>query len=207
MNKRILVCIIGACVVAVLGISGVAFSKNKVDTRAWGQANKEAINDTTVALTINGQDYLLSGYNSYRMGLQQAQGDFTEQEILEKYIRKEVIQQEVERRGLTVSEEELNSYTEKQWQAYENVPEIKKLIDEYIEGAGITLAQHKESSKELYRRALLAEKLKDEILSERTQKFSGDSQSDGEYFDLFVENLVYGADVEIVDSNLKEIAN
>lgn len=206
MSKKKLRMIGLICVISVVVVAVVYSSKN-INFFRWGEEN--AINaavPTDVVARVNGVDILRSKFISYKVGLTNASGNFSDEEILNKLIKQEIIMQEIERLGYTVTEEEVTKFNDERFALLKEYPEAYQMVKDYADGMGITMEEYKEMSREISRIALLSNKYKEDIMNEyeknntmeNTDSAQQKAQKAEKYFNDKIEMLMNTATIEII---------
>lgn len=207
MNKKILGIVVLICVVSAF-VVGVYASKN-VNFFQWGEeiARINEKTSTDVVAKVNGVDIPRSKFDSYKAGLANANGSFSDEEILNKLIEQEVIMQEIVRLGYTVTESEVTKFNDERFALLEEDSNAYQIVKDYVDGLGITMEEYKEMSKEVSRTALLANKYKADVMSEYVNNtagattFSAQQRAERfeEYFNNKIETLSNAATIEIIE--------
>ena len=101
---------------------------------------------------------------------------------------------EAERRGLSVSQEEVDSEFAAQKKNYEEFPEVQAYIDEYCKAAGITLDDYYAAIQDQLPRVILRQKLRNalgqEYCAEHGLEFT--KVNPPEQMQTYVENYLDG---------------
>lgn len=207
MKKKIFSITLSLCLISALVVCGVYASKNMAFFE-WGKQNTEIneISDSTIVAKVNGIGISKSKFDSYKIGLSNASVDFSDEQILDKLIEQEVIMQEINRMGYTVTDSEVNAFNNERFAILDEDPAAYQIVKDYIDGLGITMDDYKEMSKEISRTALLANKYKADLMKEfekSNSKFSMYSMSKRvekfeEYFDKKINELSKNAKIEIM---------
>lgn len=207
MKKKIWISIIVVLILLAV-TAGIVFANSNVNLKEWGKllsgnSQKEEITTESIA-NVNDKPISKDKFENYKISLSYASGDFSDEEILDKLITQEVIMQEIERRGITVTEQEINTFNDERFALMEQDPSLYEITKDFVDGKGITMEEYKEESKEISRQALLANKLRDEMVVEYQDKSSDDksapSQQDfQEYFNNYISDLKEEATIEIVE--------
>lgn len=206
MKKKILG--LSLVVSVVLILTGIVYANKNLDFFKLGEDVKK-INETTtldIVAKVNGVEIPKSKFDTYKAGLMKANGTFTDEEILDKIIEQEVIIQEIERLGYSVTEEEVNKFNDERFALMDDDPQAYQIIKDYVDGLGITMDEYKEKSKEISRLALLANKYKEEKLKEYenensqvvTYSNAEEVEKFEDYFNENIEQLKEKANIEIV---------
>ena len=90
-------------------------------------------------------------------------GQLTDYDIVNQIVLNYIMQDEAEIMGLTPSSEEIEAFVEDQKTIYENYPDAQKAVDQYCEGAQISLDEYFEIIKEHTSAIIAKQRLRDEI--------------------------------------------
>lgn len=201
MNKKIFY-LAGTLTIAVIcvGISVIATSP----MRQIGSERKVMeSSDPSAVMKINGESISSTSFQTYKSLMKQSNSSITDEEIQEKYIRQRIIFQEAEKQGYSASEQEINDYVEAQFSVLNDYPEAYQIIEDYVDGLGITMEEYKERSKEVAEQAIISTKLKkameSEYLSRNTYSARENTAAEAEkYYEDYIDEQVSKADVEIL---------
>lgn len=160
-----------------------------------------------VVAEVNGHEITKSEFETYKAGLAQAMGTFTDEEIIDKLVRQEVLMQEIEKRGYTVSDDEVTAFNDERFALLDEDPTAYQIIKDYVDGLGITMDEYKEQSKEISRIALLSNKFREDLLAEYeednpqilTRSKQEQNQSFEEYLDGYIDDLYSSSDITIFE--------
>ena len=138
--------------VAVLGAAAyVAMDSEESALFAIGRyfSSAKNANSTTVAATYKEHEILISEIEYNRnvnavTGKDSAKSYGTDKEIADRIIENLIMVEEAQRRGLAATEEEIESMMDSVRESYE-IPAGKEIVDQYCQGAGITLEQYYEN--------------------------------------------------------------
>lgn len=118
--------------------------------------------------------------------------------VINQMIRQDVIEHEVEVQGITVSDEEVDSYVEQQRQMVESMY-TEGVFESYLQMVGYEdLEAFKEEAKE----TVAEQKLEEQVTSSTDsddENSDDSSDSDDDAWDEYVDGLVAAADVHIND--------
>jgi len=92
--------------------------------------------------------------------------ELSDDEVLDKLIKYEVLRQKTEELGIVVTEEEIKSEIEDIREAMINDPVIIEIMDPYLEGLGMTIEEYVEYSKESLMVNRAIDIMKDSILKD-----------------------------------------
>ena len=118
----------------------------------------------------------------------------SDQAALDQLLINLIMLDEAERRGLSVSQEEVDSEFAAQKKNYEDYPEVQAYIDEYCKAAGITLDDYYAAIQEQLPRVILRQKLRNalgqEYCAEHGLEFT--KVNPPEQMQSYVENYLDG---------------
>lgn len=186
--KRILAAI---CLAAAFAITGCA-DKNTADPDAGQQVSSEAAD---IAAVVNGQPISKERFETYKSGLSDAQGNFTDAQVLDQLIRREVVQQEIARLGITITDEEVRQFNEERFALLDDDPAAYQLMQDYVDGLGITMEEYKEQSLAISRESLLYDRYRERMQAEYQK--AGTKESFEDYLNERIDALVQEAQIEI----------
>lgn len=148
----------------------------------WGQKFKELFsnNNAETVMLINGEPVTQKQLKSKMCFLEAQQLDASEEAARQILIKQIVLWQEAERRGLTVSLKEAESFAETMKKDLLDNPEIpgaKETLD-FIASTGQTLDEYFQEAIPDYQKALMIAKLRSEIARETNEQYPSLSQQD-----------------------------
>ncbi len=158
-----------------------------------------------IVLEVNGVK-ISSGEVSLRtVALEQSLGRKpSREEIIEAVTKQAMMVKEAEKRKISVSKPELDDYIDVMRKSFEGLEGFEK--SQYIDllrGLGYTENNFWDSeyAREGSRRALLAVKLREDILKEAPSEIKGDYEKEWKHFEEMIDDLAEEADVEILDES------
>lgn len=209
MRKRNSI-IIAACIcLAIVSITYFNVSKSigSSSNYEWGQKWKELIsdkNDETVML-VNEIPVTQKQLTSKMQFLEAQQVDASEEAAQKALIKQIVLRQEAERRGISVSLQEAESFaetTKKDLLANQDTPGAKETL-EYISGTGLTVDEFFKEAVPDYQKSLMLAKLRSQVAEEIRTQFKSLSQEELETkqkaeFKTLEQELIEKAHVKII---------
>lgn len=108
-----------------------------------------------VIATVNGQALTTTRFESYKASLPAYDASISDEAILERMIRQELVRQEAERLKLPVSEEEVEPILQENLAALQNDPVRLKALQEALSQKNITMDEYKEQTRQMVRDMLL----------------------------------------------------
>ena len=118
----------------------------------------------------------------------------SDQDAVDQLLINLIMLDEAERRGLSVSQEEVDSEFAAQKKNYEDFPEVQAYIDEYCKAAGITLDDYYAAIQDQLPRVILRQKLRNalgqEYCAEHGLEFT--KVNPPEQMQTYVENYLDG---------------
>lgn len=133
----------------------------------FGEAMQERETDDKVVAKYKEYEILASAitYNknmNFMRDEQEAKKYESDRDIVNRIVENIILLEEAERRGLVATEKEIEEMVQAARLTYE-IPEGKEFLDQYCEGAGITIEEYFEIIREQAPRTIARQKLKDEI--------------------------------------------
>ena len=167
MRKKIIPIILAAALLlAGLGIY-VSANRNRTQMQLMGQAYAEASGrtDDPVIAAFKGTEIRQSRIDCEKQIMTVMEGRTTagDAQALNRRLRNLAMLEEAERRGLTVTQEEVNYELNGQRQLYADEEGVREMLDDYCENAGITIEQHFSMQEELMPHYILRQKLRDAL--------------------------------------------
>lgn len=160
-----------------------------------------------VALKINGDDVTFGEVAYvYWAGELMGEEELSRQEVIKRLVRNIALDREVKKRGITVSEQELQDYSSRMKELL-SAPGSegigRKGYLDFLNGLGYTEDNFWESdyAKEGSQRALMAAKLREDVLEEAPSEIRGNNKKEWEYFEKRIDDLIEKAEVEILDES------
>ena len=146
----------------------------------WGEQVKEnqSIPDTDAVASVNGVPISKERYENYKVGLQNAQGKFTDEQVLDKMIRREV-------------------FNEERFAMIDDDPVTYQIFKDYADGLGITLEEYKEMSMEVSRDSLLTTKYQEHLMAQYEKEKS--ELTFDVYYEQTLDALAEKAAIEIYE--------
>ncbi len=145
--------------VVVLAVLGVCLIFNRQKQTSPDRADT-MLNGYTLAI-VNGVPIKKERFDSYKEGLSEAAGTFTDKEILDRFIDRELMLQDAAQYGISVTDEEVNAWNEQNFSLMEEDPAGKEVILAYLAQKGYTLDEYKKMSLEISRISLIGQKYRD----------------------------------------------
>lgn len=148
MSKKRIVLLV-AIIAAIIGLLVYAVADDASILRQYGisiREQKDKSDDTKVVASFREYDFTERDIN-VRLAMNRATGgemaekDTTE-EVVEQLVIGKLMLDEAEKMGLTATDEEIASFISDQKEQYNSYPDLKKALDEYCAGAGITIEEH-----------------------------------------------------------------
>lgn len=167
MKKKVIPIIVTAALVLIgLGIY-VSAGRSRTPTQIMGSAYAEASGktDDPVIAAFKGQQITQSvvDYEKQNMMVMQGKTAATDEDALNSLLQNLAMLEEAERLGLSVTQEEVEQELGAQRKNYEDYEDVRKIVDDFCENAGITLEQYYASMEEQLPRTLLRQKLRDTL--------------------------------------------
>ena len=153
MRKKIIPIILAAALLlAGLGIY-VSANRSRTQMQLMGQAYAEASGrtDDPVIAAFKGTEIRQSriDYEKQIMTVMEGRTTAGDAQALNRRLRNLAMLEEAERRGLTVTQEEVHYELNRQRQLYADEEGVREMLDDYCENAGITIEQHFSMQEEL----------------------------------------------------------
>lgn len=176
MNKKIIVIIV-VLALALFGTVAYANSDNEIFVAgSFLKKHLDATETNPNAMTVSSDDELAAVYHEkkilfsdidYLKNMIGLAGEdiskITDYEIVNRIAKGYIMIEEAKRLGVEATAEEITATVQTSQEAYEMYPETKKFLDEYCEGAGITIDQYFDLMEEDAYSTITKQKLKDEI--------------------------------------------
>ncbi len=198
MKKKILLAGI-LCVIFLSALAAGVYAYRNMSFSEWGERVKQnrSIPDSEIVATVDQNEITRERFENYKAGLALTQTDYTDSEALDRMIRGEVLYQEIERLGITVTDAEVQAFNEERFAMMEADPTAYQITKDYVDGLGITMEEYKQMSLEISKNSLLTTAYRERLLSEYTVR-PGDAKSFEEYYDQRLEQLVKEAKIEML---------
>lgn len=157
---------------------------------------KEFEQDTELVAKVNGEGISKAQFETYKAGLALTSSEYTDEEILQKLIRQRVLRQECERLNLSVTDEAVDAFTEQQFAAMDD-PMAYQIMQDFVDGLGITMEEYKERCKENYRFALLGDQYR-AVLQQEYDGMDAAKPTFEQYYQQKLDDLTAAAEVELL---------
>lgn len=211
MKKRTILIAVIAAVLVAGGTATALVADTPVRTLIRQYIGQVSRNDKTVEIKVNGEpiykediDSYLELFNGLRgepnseilSAAPDIQRNLTREDMKKQFIEGKVADREAKRLGLTVTREEVEQFTEKQWgyakQAMESEPSgyTAQIYLAYMQEQGLTEEQYLEKLKESYRTLMIRGKVRQAFLAD----YQG-NDPDGAW-EAHLADLVSQADIE-----------
>lgn len=168
LRKTVWIFAIILCAAALIGAVSYGASRGSLGFLS-GQFREKAQNSdlTQVAATYNNHEILLSVVRyQQEMNILRTEEDAkdwdTDREAIDRIVESIILLEEAERRGLTATEEEIESMVETARKAYE-IPAGKEFLEEYCAGAGITIKEYYDLLRKEAPSVIARQKLRDDV--------------------------------------------
>lgn len=188
-NKQYSICSESTSIMDFLRL--VYASDDKFDAKRLGKHMrnifmKEPQEKDSVLCYVNGIEISQKKFDIFRETRKSYNGDKDDDTLLKEYIQFILIVNEAEKEGFTVSESEVEDYTNDLFESLEeDDDENMKILKEYIDGMGITMDEYKEKVKEFNYKVLLTmklhEKLKVEFLENNKMTMTNGTEISNEF--------------------------
>ena len=202
MKKKML--IISCCIIAVLTISVVAVAqaiRNNEDLLEAAKKTKDQNNNPVVAI-VNGEkihsntiNFLVEAEKASQsnMGVDYYAEEISEEKILNEQIRKIVIQQEAEKKGLVASYDEAYDISLKNYNLLKdkNDENYKFLVD-YMEEMGFSEKEYLKKAAESYQKTMTSANLYTDFIKDK----EGTVEELRELYNAYIDSLIEKADIE-----------
>lgn len=170
MKNKIVAVVIGVLVVVAMGV--VAYAAIGEDAffaagKFFSEAQAKKAHDSEIAAVYKEQKIYISAieYNrnmNFMRDETESKKNESDRNIVDSIIENMILMEEAERRGLAATDEEIEEMVKAAKITYD-IPEGKKMLDQYCEGAGITIDEYFDILREQAPRTIARQKLKDEI--------------------------------------------
>ena len=211
MKKRTILIAVIAAVLVAGGTATALVADTPVRTLIRQYIGQVSRNDKTVEIKVNGEPIYKEDIDSYLELFNVLRGEpdseilsaapdiqwhLTREDVKKKFIEGKVADREAKRLGLTVTREEVEQFTEKQWgyakQAMESEPSgyTAQIYLAYMQEQGLTEEQYLEKLKESYRTLMIRGKVRQAFLAD----YQGDDPNDA--WEAHLADLVSQADIE-----------
>lgn len=167
MQKR-LIPIVTVVTLLFIGLGiYVSASRSRTPTQMMGAAYAAAsskINDPVVA-TFKDKQITQSAVDYEKRGMTVVEGKtaVTDEQAINKLLRNAVMLDEAARLGLSVTQEEIDYELSGQHKNYEEYEEVREIVNDFCENAGITLEQYYTLLEERLPHMILRQKLRDTL--------------------------------------------
>lgn len=211
MKKRTILIAVIAAVLVAGGTATALVADTPVRTLIRQYIGQVSRNDKTVEIKVNGEPIYKEDIDSYLELFNGLRGEpdseilsaapdiqwhLTREDVKKQFIEGKVADREAKRLGLTVTREEVEQFTEKQWgyakQAMESEPSgyTAQIYLAYMQEQGLTEEQYLEKLKESYRTLMIRGKVRQAFLAD----YQG-NDPDGAW-EAHLADLVSQADIE-----------
>ncbi len=211
MNKHIkiiLITIFALAIAILLGFSLIANGTINIDFYKMGEEAKEFYeNDNkndAVMFEVNGVPITYSEYNEYKLGAKYHANPLTEEDIINQLKRKCIITAEIKKKNITADKSEIDKFHKERMEAARNDAESIHILDEYLNGRGMTFEEYAEMSYPISERAVLTNKLIDVLYSEYLSQKPEDEEplNKYSYFQNFIKNEINNAIVQYFNNDV-----
>lgn len=171
--------------------------------------------DKKIVATINGIDETEKGFNTYKTTMNQNGKKYSDKELLDKIIKKDVLYSKAIDEGLVATDKEIDACVDEAKKAIQQDENQYSFLKSYLKEMGLTEDEYWEGSKEVYKQSLSIGKLEDALRENYAEKDTENSNitdskitkiyiSDSEefntgfqeYYDNYVNSLIKEADIQ-----------
>lgn len=153
-------------------ISGIVYASNTINGKDIAKQVKNLFveqqdEDDDILCYVNGIEISQKKFDIFRETRKSYNGDKDDDTLLKEYIQFILIVNEAEEEGITVSESEVEDYTNDLFKSLEeDNDENMKILEEYVKEMNITMDQYKEQVKDYNYKILSTMKLQEKLISE-----------------------------------------
>lgn len=205
MKKKVWIILGVLVIVAALAVGGVYAEKQLKYVDLGSQISEnQSIPEGEAAAWVNGTAISKQRFENYKAALAYTQAEYTDEQVLQKLIRQEVLQQEIARLGITVTDEDVKAFNEERFALLDEDETAKQIMTDFVKGLGVTMEEYKEQSLEISKESLLTTKYQEFLTAEfekQAQPASEQEKSEAfeEYFDRTLDALVEAAEIKIAE--------
>ncbi len=171
--------------------------------KSFGEQQAKALSEAgdVVVATIDGEKITKKGFDTYKLFLNSGNDKYSDKEILDKILDRQVVYKEALKEGVTVSDTEISNAINVAKETLSSFPEQDAAFKEYIKGLNFTEEQYWESVKPVYEKALIIGKYK-KLLKDKFAKdnnITDEIELDAKFkavYDQQVKDLENNAEIE-----------
>lgn len=208
MNKEVFFAIL-VCVIAALSIT-IAVTAN-FESKAGEEAGQtihniqSAYSGDVIVMTVNGTSFSEKEFQIYKSTMSNAQTSYTDEQLLDRLARQQVLFDEAKRRGLTATEAEIDEAINmaKDILQQSDQSENRAFLKSYIKQLGMSEDEYWASIRPAYKKSLsignLQDKLRSELAaSEGKEYVSMDEWND--YLKNYTDQLINSASIQVFNN-------
>lgn len=205
--KKKLIAVLGVFLLLLLVMTPVIIeqaenTEKAADYKTLGSQHQELLKqenaereDKQKVASVNGKVIYQYSVEAAVLSHQMAGNDFTDQEVLERLIRYQVLVQKAEQEGIIVPEAKIELEIEAIRDAYQEDTQFLEFIKPYLAGVGMSFEEYLK-----YSEAALLDSLRiNEMKKEKTKGMQAPEAT--KYWEEFVEKCINQADIEIYKNN------
>ncbi len=196
MKKNTIIILILALLIVLSALSVVA--SQRIDFSSWKKdvdVIKNDQNNERIIMKINDVVVAEKDYKLLELALSQAEKSYDDKDIKDELIRRAVIDSEINKYGITVSDEEVFKFNEERFALIYQDKENSVLMNEFLETNNISLEDYKKQSLEISKKALLAVRLREKLVEDYKDKNSDENN----FFEAYIKEKMDEANVEFYE--------
>lgn len=208
MSKKViytvLICVIAALAV-MIAVTGDFGSKAGEDAGKMIHDLQSGYSGDTIVMTVNGTGFSEREFQIYKSTMNNAQASYTDEQLLDRLARQQVLFDEAKRRGLAATEAEIDEAINmaKDILQQSDQAENRAFLKSYIEQLGMTEDEYWASIRPAYEKSLSIGKLHDELRSELAaseNKASVSTDEWNDYYKSYTDQLVDNASIQVFNN-------
>ncbi len=161
------------------------------------QENVGAINDTQnderIIMKVNNIIVTEKDFELLKLSLAQTDKDYDDKAIKELLIRRAVIDSEINKHAITVSDEEVFAFNEERFALLYQDKENATLMNDFLKKNNLSLEDYKKQSLAISKQALLTLRLKEKLIED----YKTSNQKN--FFETYIKEKIDAAQIEFYD--------
>ncbi len=201
-NKTVILILVLLILLSVL----TAVASQRTDFLSWRKSVddiKNSKNNESIVMKVNDEIITKKDFELLKLALSQAEMNCDDNKIKNELIRRAVIDSEVTKRGVTASDEEVFAFNEERFSLIFQDKENTAIMEDFLKNNNISLEEYKKQSLEISRKALLAIRLREELIedyknSDKYKELTGNSSiNQNNFFEEYIREKIDEANIEI----------
>lgn len=149
--------------------------------------------DDKIIMKVNDIIVTEEDFELLKLALAQTDKHYDDKAIKEELIRRAVIDSEINKHGITVSDEEVFTFNEERFSLLYQDEKSAALMNDFLKTNNISLEDYKKQSLTMSKKALLTLRLKEKLIEDYA------NSAEKNFFETYINEKIDAANIEIYD--------